>query len=68
MAVIRKREGKKGVSYQAMIRLQGYEPATATFKRKSDATEWVKETEADIIKGRYCSGQVIPDTLLRVFS
>lgn len=53
MAHIRTNPGKKGTSYTAMIRLHGYKPATATFKRKSDAKEWVRETEADIIKGRY---------------
>jgi len=53
MASITTRKGKKGTSYLAQIRMKGYPPASATFKRKSDANDWVKLTEADIIRGRY---------------
>lgn len=53
MASIKARKGKKGTSYLAQIRLKGFQPASATFKRKKDADEWVKVTEADIIRGRY---------------
>lgn len=53
MATITKRKSKKGIRYLAQIRLAGRNPASATFSRKSDAEEWIKVTEADIIRGRY---------------
>ena len=53
MATITKRKGKRGTRYLAQIRLAGHKPASATFTRKSDAEEWIKVTEADIIRGRY---------------
>ena len=53
MASITKRTGKNGTSYLAQIRMKGHKPASATFKRKKDAEEWVKVTQADIIRGRY---------------
>ena len=57
MASITTRKGKKGTSYLAQIRMHGYPHASATFKRKSYATDWVKLTEADIMKGRYFKHQ-----------
>ncbi len=53
MASITKRVGKNGISYLAQIRMKGHKPASATFKRKVDAEEWVKIAQADIIRGRY---------------
>lgn len=53
MASIRKREGKKGVSYRVEVRLKGFPPQRATFKRLTDAKRWAQQTEAAIREGRY---------------
>lgn len=48
-----KRENKKGVSYQAIIRVKGYETLCKTFKLKSDAQEWAEPIEYAMKKGSY---------------
>lgn len=54
MANIQKRLYKNGsVKYQALIRLQGCPPQTATFERLTDARKWVADTESAIRHGRY---------------
>lgn len=54
MANIQKRLYKNGtVKYQALIRLHGYPPQTATFQRLTDARKWVADTESAIRHGRY---------------
>ena len=53
MASIRKREGKNGVSYRVDVRLKGFPPQRATFKRLTDAKRWAQQTEAAIREGRY---------------
>ena len=50
---IRKREGKKGVRYQAQIRLKGKRPETATFKTLKQAKDWLRKTEIEIAEDRY---------------
>ncbi len=49
MATIRKR----GDKYHVQIRLKGYEPATASFERLTDAKEWVSKTETELRAGKY---------------
>lgn len=49
MATIRKRGGK----YHVQIRIKGYEPATASFERQSDAKEWAAKTETELRAGKY---------------
>ena len=49
MATIRKR----GDSYHVQIRLKGYEPATASFERLTDAKAWVAKTETEIRASKY---------------
>jgi len=45
---------KKGEThYQAIVRLRGFPPQTATFRRKTDAKKWASKTENDIREGRY---------------
>ena len=54
MATIQERithDGKR--RFRAQIRLKGFTPITATFERKTDAREWVQQTEADMKAGRY---------------
>lgn len=54
MANIEKRTNDDGsISYRVKIRLKGHSPESATFARKTDATEWAKKTEADIKAGRH---------------
>jgi integrase len=54
MATIEKRTTGKGeTSYRVKIRLKGYPIQTATFKRLTDAKNWVTLTEAAIKEGRH---------------
>ena len=46
MATITKRKHKNGdVYYTVRIRVQGYKPLTATFKKLTDAREWISDNE-----------------------
>lgn len=52
MASIEKRKTSKGeVRYRAVIRKKGYPPQRQTFSRRTDATKWIKQTEAEIEQG-----------------
>lgn len=54
MGHIREKKLKKGgVRFQAEIRLRGHPTLTASFDRKTDAKDWIRNTEADIRCGRY---------------
>jgi integrase len=54
MATIVKRRNKDGTtSYQAKVRLAGFDSANGTFERKTDARDWARKTEEDIKAGRY---------------
>jgi len=54
MANIRKRTNKDGsISYRVDVRLKGYPPQRATFRRLTDAKKWEQHTEAAIREGRY---------------
>lgn len=54
MASIRKRANQDGsVSYRVEVRLKGFPPQRATFKRLTDAKNWAGQTEAAIREGRY---------------
>ncbi len=54
MASIRKRSNKDGSSsYRVDVRLKGFPPQRATFKRLTDAKKWAGQTEAAIREGRY---------------
>ncbi len=54
MATIEKRTIDNGdTSYRVKIRLKGYPTQTATFKRLTDAKNWVTITEAAIKEGRH---------------
>jgi hypothetical protein len=39
--------------YRAEVRLKGYPAQSATFKRKTDATKWITNTESAIREGRH---------------
>lgn len=52
MASIEKRKTSKGEArYRAVIRRKGYPPQRQTFSRRTDATKWIKQTEAEIEQG-----------------
>ena len=51
MATIRKREGKKGTSYQVQVRLKGGEIETESFKSLTKAKLWAQSIEASIREG-----------------
>ena len=54
MASIRKRTRSDGTtSYRVDVRLKGFPPQRATFKRLTDAKKWGGQTEAAIREGRY---------------
>jgi len=54
MASIRKRVNKDNtVSYRVDVRLKGFPPQRATFKRLTDAKKWGQQTESAIQENRY---------------
>ena len=54
MATIKERTAKDGKPrYTAEVRLKGYKPQTATFKRMTDAKKWIQDTESAIRDGRH---------------
>ena len=54
MASIRKRANKDGsTTYRVDVRLKGFPPQRASFKRLTDARKWAGQTEAAIQEGRY---------------
>ena len=54
MATIRKRTRQDGkTSYQAIVRLQGHPPASASFPNKTSARKWAQRTELEIRENRY---------------
>lgn len=53
MATIRRREGKRGVTYDAQIRIRPYPPTNQSFKKLTDAKRWIEKTEMEMREGRY---------------
>lgn len=54
MASIRKRTASDGtISFRVDVRLKGFPPQRATFKRLTDAKKWGQQTEAAIRGNRY---------------
>jgi integrase len=54
MATITERLAKDGTKrYRAEVRLKNFKNQTATFKRKTDATKWIQNTESAIREGRH---------------
>jgi len=63
MAYIRVRNGAKGVTYQAQVRMAGMEPLARSFKTRAAAKAWVRETEAKLAKGDYSTSKAERVTL-----
>lgn len=54
MASIKEIQDKNGkYRYYVQIRLKGYPPQHASFKRKTDAERWIQQTEAAMREGRH---------------
>lgn len=54
MATIIQRKNTKGdTCFQVKIRMKGFPPESATFKRKTDAVKWANSTESAMREGRY---------------
>lgn len=54
MATIIQRKNTKGeIYYQAKIRMKGFPPESASFKRKTDAVKWANSIEVAMREGRY---------------
>ena len=54
MATIQKRISADGsTSYRVQIRLKGFAPESASFERKTDASKWAQDTEANMRAGRH---------------
>ena len=54
MATIEVRRADDGsISYRAKVRLKGYPPEHATFRRKTDATKWAHSVEVAMREGRH---------------
>lgn len=54
MATTEIRKGRDGkVSYRVKIRLDGHRPVSATFDRKTDAKQFIQDTESSMRAGRY---------------
>ena len=62
-------------TWKALIRKNGWPTVAKTFRTKRDAEDWSRRTEEEMVRGVYirrsgseCSGQLIPDTTLSLFS
>lgn len=44
---------KRGSSWEAQVRMRGWEPVTRTFTTKADAIQWASEREAEMRRGSY---------------
>jgi integrase len=54
MASIKVRKDKYGKDrYHVQIRMKGFPPQCASFKRKTDAERWIQQTESAIREGRH---------------
>ena len=53
MAYLRKRKGKKGTRWQAVIRMGGRRSQVSTFRTKGEAEDWARGIETAISKGSY---------------
>lgn len=61
-----KRENKKGISYQAIIRVKGYNTVCKTFKLKSEAQAWGEPIEVAMKAGTYIEDSDIDESIEKV--
>jgi integrase len=67
MPTIEERKGPRGKTWRVRVRLAGRHEVSRTFKSRSDAREWARRTEGDILAGRYFPGrrQTLADAIAR---
>jgi hypothetical protein len=53
MASIKQRKGKKGLSYEARVRVQGQPAQCRSFKTRAEAKQWSVRTEAALTGRTY---------------
>ncbi len=61
MALVRKRKTKRGIKYDAMVRLRGHDNQYKTFDRHSDALIWAEEVEHALLNGLPLPGKDIAE-------
>lgn len=71
MGAITKIDGKKGVAYRALIRKKNMSPISKTFRKKSEAQDWICKTETDISRDHYREdhsffGDVVDEYILKI--
>ena len=63
MATITVREGAKGVTYKAEVRMAGHRAITKTFKKRDAAKTWARDLESKLSKGEYADSEAERRTL-----
>lgn len=63
MATIRKCRTKRGIRWQAIIRLAGCDPLSRVFPTRQEAVEWARSEEARLQRARRLKGPVSTRTL-----
>lgn len=66
MAAIRIRHGKRGVTYECQVRVAGHPAVTRTFKSKTLAKRWVRDTEGRLERGETIANEARRHTLAEV--
>ncbi|MCC5794004.1 MAG: site-specific integrase [Chromatiales bacterium] len=66
MATISVLKGKRGVTYQAKVRLRGHPPVSRNFKSKTRAKTWASETEAALRRGEAVTNEARKHTIEEV--
>lgn len=64
MATILKLEGKKGITYKAIIRIKGYKTKCKSFSSLTLAKQWAKKIESQMEHGEYqeIAEEISPDS------
>jgi len=63
MATITVRDGARGVTYKAEVRMAGHRPVTKTFHKRADAKSWARDLESKLSKGEYADSEAERRTL-----
>ena len=67
MAYLRKREGKLGTRWQAVVRKGDQKPQTHTFRTKGEALAWATAIEGAIDQGKYLPSKEAKRRTVRYF-
>lgn len=66
MAAIRIRHGKRRVTYECQVRVAGHPAVTRTFKSKTHAKRWIRDTEGRLERGEIVANEARRHTLAEV--